>query len=167
MARITSTSVKVKTTSLIRSNLPPPRRMCAHSQSAASRQIPNLSPSRNSSKLIRRSLQLPNNRSISHGKSKRLFGRNAKRWIKCLLIMVWNVTNSLRRRESAPSSLFTWFIRVARLTNFPRSGAFSNVYKALDLTLGIYVAGTSFSPLLATFMSHDLLNFLSQGGSQV
>jgi hypothetical protein len=47
------------------------------------------------------------------------------------------------------------------------SGAFSNVYKALDLTLGTSVAGTPSFPLLATLMSFDPLNFCSQSGSQV
>jgi hypothetical protein len=47
-------------------------------------------------------------------------------------------------------AIFTRLIRVGRLTDFLCSGAFSNVYKALDLTLGTYVAGTPFSPLLAT-----------------
>ena len=162
MARITSTSVK--TNSLIRSNLPPPQRMRAHSQTAASRQNPNLSPSRNSSNLIRRSPQLLSNRSISHGKSRRLFGRNAKQWIKCPIIMVWNVTSSSRRRESAPPSPGS---STRPLMDFLSSGAFSNVYKALDLTLGTHVAGTPFSPLFATLMSYNPLNFVSQSGSQV
>jgi hypothetical protein len=64
-------------------------------------------------------------------------------------------------------AIFTWFIRVGRLTDFLCSGAFSNVYKALDLTLGTYVAGTPFSLLLATLMSPDTLNFISQSRSQV
>jgi hypothetical protein len=37
------------------------------------------------------------------------------------------------------------------------SGAFSNVYKALDLTLGTHVAGMPFPPLPATLMSPDPL----------
>ena len=64
-------------------------------------------------------------------------------------------------------AIFTWFIRVDRLTDFLCSGAFSNVYKALDLTLGTHVAGTPFSPLLATLMSPEPLNFISQSCSQV
>jgi serine/threonine-protein kinase RCK2 len=55
-------------------------------------------------------------------------------------------------------AIFTRLIRVGRLTDFLCSGAFSNVYKALDLTLGTYVAGKPFSPLLATPMSPDPLN---------
>ncbi|SRR6266404_145924 len=143
MARTTSTSVK--TTFLICSHLPPPQRMRTHSQSDASRQNPNLSPSRNSIKLIRLSPRLPSNHSTSHVKSKRLFGRNGRQRRKCPLIMVWNVTSLLRRRESAP--IFTQFIPVDWLTDFICSGAFSNVYKALDLTSGTYVAGTSFFSL--------------------
>jgi hypothetical protein len=45
-------------------------------------------------------------------------------------------------------AVFTRLIRVGRLTDFLCSGAFSNVYKALDLTLGTHVAGTLFPPLL-------------------
>jgi hypothetical protein len=62
------------------------------------------------------------------------------------------------------------FIRImwdSWLTDFLYSGAFSNVYKALDLTSGMHVAGTPFPPLLATLMSPDPLNLVSQSGSQV
>jgi serine/threonine-protein kinase RCK2 len=65
-------------------------------------------------------------------------------------------------------AIFTLYLaHASRLTDFLHSGAFSNVYKALDLTSGTYVAGTPFSPLLATLMSRDPLNFVSQSGSQV
>jgi serine/threonine-protein kinase RCK2 len=64
--------------------------------------------------------------------------------------------------------IFTRLIRlgVGRLTDFLCSGAFSNVYKALDLSLGTHVAGAPF-PLPLPLMSPDPLNFASQSGSQV
>jgi len=49
-------------------------------------------------------------------------------------------------------AIFTRLIRVGRLMDFLCSGAFSNVYKALDLTTGTHVAGAPISPLLATLM---------------
>jgi hypothetical protein len=58
-------------------------------------------------------------------------------------------------------AIFPRLIRVGRLTDLLCSGAFSNVYKALDLTSGTHVAGAPFSPLLATLMSPDPLNFVS------
>jgi hypothetical protein len=53
--------------------------------------------------------------------------------------------------------IFTRLIRGGRLTDLLCSGAFSNVYKALDLTSGMHVAGTPFPPQLATFLSPDQL----------
>ena len=54
-------------------------------------------------------------------------------------------------------AIFTQLNRGGRLTDPLCSGAFSNVYKALDLTSGMHVAGTPFPPQLATFPSPDLL----------
>lgn len=134
-----TTSMSVRTTFPPRRPLRLLQQIHAHSRSAVSNRMSKPSPSRNSSRLRRRSPQLLNNRSSSHAKLKRLSGRSVRRWKNCLLTRVLNASNSLKRKESA--STFTQSLLVGWLTVFVRSGAFSNVYKAFDLTSGTSVAG--------------------------